>query len=135
MVIRGRIAVATDPLLARLGYRPTRRSLGFIEQALAAAHERAIADHTPPPYAGKVYLFRAEQQRRGLPPDPTLGLKSVLEGPSRLQLHRVSNKPCSANPTCEYSPQESPPLSANPNRQSQGRVLKHLAAPQLRHPS
>ncbi len=81
MVVRGRIAVATDPLLARLGYRPARRSLGFIEQALAAAHERAIANHTPPPYAGKVYLFRAEQQRRGLPPDPTLGLKSVLEGP------------------------------------------------------
>jgi FkbH-like protein len=39
----------------------------------------AAGDYVPKPYAGRVTLFRATQQPRGIYPDPTLGWSSVAQ--------------------------------------------------------
>lgn len=77
---RGRATVASESLLNAFGVKRPNGSTPYVLAVLANAHEKARLKYLAPTYDGRVSLFRAQKQRRGIRPDETLGWRNHLTG-------------------------------------------------------
>ena len=68
-----------EPFLMVLRVRTQRGSFSKATRDVNQAGHWAAGDYVPKPYAGRITLFRATQQPRGIYPDPTLGWSSIVQ--------------------------------------------------------
>lgn len=84
-LLQARFEKAADPLFKRQAGRA--HSLVYHLEKLAEANDRAWASYKPLPYEGRVLFFSAENQPRGVIPDPMLGWGGLLTG--RVERHVI----------------------------------------------
>jgi hypothetical protein len=80
-IVCARTAIALNPLLKKIGIKGFGKSMTYVLESLAIAHQKALDKYEPRPYDGKVILLRAERQLGGIEPDETLGWGDLLGGP------------------------------------------------------
>ena len=82
--VLGRLWARIEMLRDRVAHREKNDLTGmpmyYILEALGSAHLAAFEKYKPRPYAGKVVLFRARKQLKGLNSDEDLGWRKIFSG-------------------------------------------------------
>jgi len=84
--VRDLVMARAEMLLRRLGVNG-RPSLALVLESLAVEHEKALRKYHPTPFAGRMHLYPASVQLKGIIPDPTLGWGAMMDG--RLEVEAV----------------------------------------------
>lgn len=78
-VVTVKRAIALRRSLGQVQWRTPQTNAYFLE-ALSEAHKDAYWHYKPEPYDGNVIIIQASKQPRGIPTDPTLGWRSLVDG-------------------------------------------------------
>jgi phthiocerol/phenolphthiocerol synthesis type-I polyketide synthase E len=78
-IVQTRVEKTLETLLAETS-QGISHSLTYTLESVAKMNRDAFWKYKPGPYPGRVVIFRATHQPRGIIPDPTLGWSDLLEG-------------------------------------------------------
>jgi thioesterase domain-containing protein/acyl carrier protein len=78
VIVQAKMEKVIQALLAKL-HLSIPHSMTYTLEALAEVHNKAYFDYEPHPYYGRVAIFGATKQPRGIQPDPTLGWGGLIK--------------------------------------------------------